>query len=253
MTTTSSAHSPSGPPPQDSPRPISRAARTAFAANAAIAWLGVVLTVILSGLGAYTEVTVEPGLYGGHPAGVAGALPRLADTASYFTIWSNVVVAVTMTLLARQPLRATPLLRVLRLDSILMITITAIVYAALLAPVTEVVGWSLLTDPILHQVTPIVTVLVWLVFGPRGWITGRTVLAAMVIPIAWIVWVMVRGSITSTYPYGFVNVAEYGVGPVAGTLAGILAFGLLVMAIYWGVDAALRRWLGQRAGAMQIS
>ena len=54
-------------------------------------------------------------------------------------------------------------------------------------------------------------------------------------------------------PYGFVNVAEYGVGPVAGTLAGILAFGLLVMAIYWGVDAALRRWLGQRAGATQIS
>ena len=88
-----------------------------------------------------------------------------------------------------------------------MITITAIVYAVLLAPVTEVVGWSLLTDPILHQVTPIVTVLVWLVFGPRGWITGRTVLAAMVIPIAWIVWVMVRGSITSTYPYGFVTVS----------------------------------------------
>ena len=84
-------------------------------------------------------------------------------------------------------------------------------------------------------------------------VTGRTGLAAMVIPLAWIVWVMVRGSITSTYPYGFVNVAEYGVGPVAGTLAGILAFGLLVMAIYWGVDAALRRWLGQRAGATQIS
>ena len=158
-----------------------------------------------------------------------------------------------MTLLARQPLRATPLLRVLRLDSILMITITAIVYAVLLAPVTEVVGWSLLTDPILHQVTPTVTVLVWLVFGPRGWITGRTVLAAMVIPIAWLVWVMVRGSLTSTCPYVFGQVAEYGVGPVAGTLAGILAFGLLVMAIYWGVGAALRRWLGQRAGATQIS
>lgn len=252
MTTTSSAHTPSGLP-QESPWPISTAARRAFAANAVIAWLGVVLTVILSGVGAYTFQEVEPGLYGEHPDGLAGVVSRLGDTASYFTIWSNVVVAVTMTLLARQPVRATPLLRVLRLDSILMITITAIVYAVLLAPSTEVVGWSRLTDPILHQITPAVTVIVWVVFGPRGWINRRTLLPALIIPIVWVAWILLRGSVIDAYPYDFVNISVYGVGPVAATMAGILAFGLVVMAIYWGVDVALRRWLGQREGATQLS
>lgn len=253
MTTISSAHTPPGPTPQESGSTISPGARTAFIANAAIAWVGVVLTVVLSGLGAYTFHTVEPGLYGIHPEGLAGVVSRLSDTASYFTIWSNVVVAVTMTLLARRPLRTTALLRTLRLDSLLMITITAIVYAVLLAPSTEVVGWSRLTDPILHQVTPAVTVLVWLVHGPRGWISRRTVLAALVVPVAWVAWILLRASVIDAYPYGFVNIAEYGVGPVAATVAGILAFGLVVMSIYWGVDTALCRRLTRRSPAAEIS
>jgi hypothetical protein len=242
MTTISSAHTPTGPAPQETGWAISHGARVAFTANAVIAWLGVVLTVVISGLGAYTVQPLEPGLYGIHPDGLAGVVSRLADTASYFTIWSNVVVAVTMTLLVRQPLRSTALLRTLRLDSVLMITITAIVYAVLLAPNTEVVGWSRVTDPILHQVTPAVTVLVWLVYGPRGWITRRTVVAALAIPIVWVAWILLRGSVIGAYPYGFVNIGEYGVGPVAGTLAGILGFGLVVTAVYWGIDSALRRW-----------
>lgn len=241
MTTIPTARTPAGPSPQEAESTISSGARTAFVANAVIAWLGVVLTVVISGLGAYTVQPVEPGLYGIHPDGLAGVVSRLADTASYFTIWSNVVVAVTMTVLARRPLRSTALLRTLRLDSVLMITITAIVYAVLLAPTTEVVGWSRLTDPILHQVTPVVTVLVWLVHGPRGWITRRTVLAALVVPMVWIGWILLRGSVIGAYPYGFVNIAEYGVGPVAATLAGILVFGLVVTSAYWGIDTALRR------------
>ena len=50
-----------------------------------------------------------------------------------------------------------------------------------------------------------------------------------------------------------VNIAEYGVGPVAGTLAGILVFGLVVTATYWGIDIALRRWLASREPAVEVS
>ena len=220
---------------------FSRGARRAFAVNAGLAWLGVVLTVVLSGLGAYEETTPAPGLYGAHPDGLAGAVSRLADTASYFTIWSNVVVAVVMTLLARRPVRATAVLRTLRLDSLLMITITAIVYAVLLAPTAVVVGWSRLTDPILHQVTPAVTVLVWLVFGPRGWVSWRTVLAALLVPLAWVAWMLVRGAVVGAYPYDFANVTTLGYASVLGTLAGILVFGLVVASVFWGLDLVLRR------------
>jgi len=217
------------------------AARTAFAVNAVVAWLGVGLTVALSGLGWYTPQPPEPGLYGTHPDGVAGVVSRLGDTLSYFTIWSNVVVALAATLLARRRVRVTGLVRVLRLDALLMITITAIVYQVLLAPTAVVVGWSRLTDPILHQLTPALTVLVWLVFGPRGWVGWRVVLASVGIPVLWIGWMLARGAVVGAYPYDFANVGELGYGQVSVTLLSILGFGVVTAAAYWGLDALLER------------
>lgn len=225
-----------------------RPTRVAFAVNALVAWLGVVLTVVISAADAYEPTTPEPGLYGVHPEGVAGVFSRVADTLSYFTIWSNVVVALAAMLLARRRVPVTGWLQVLRLDAVLMITVTALVYAVLLAPTAVVVGWSRLTDPILHQITPAVTVLVWLVFGPRRWVSGRVVLASLVIPVAWIAWMLLRGAVIGTYPYDFANVAELGYARVGTVLLAILAFGVAVAAVYWVLDLALRRlpWPGER-------
>ncbi len=169
----------------------------------------------------------------------AGALPRLFDTFSYFTIWSNVVVAISATLLWRLPWRDTALRRLLRMDALLMITVTAIVYRVLLAPTTDVVGLGNVTDPILHVITPAVTVIVWLVWGPRGWVSVRMIPAALVVPVLWIGWMLLRGAISQKYPYGFVNVGDYGYAAVSKTLVMILVFGLIVATIYWGIDRVL--------------
>ena len=141
----------------------------------------------------------------------------------------------------RRPLRDGVLHRVLRLDALLMITVTAIVYQVLLAPTADVVGWSRLTDPILHVLTPAVTVVVWLVFGPRGRVSGRLVPLALVVPILWIGWMLVRGAVVGAYPYGFANVTEFGYPAVARTLALILVFGLVVASVYWALDRLLGR------------
>ena len=222
-------------------RQPTRTAHTAFALNAAVAWLGVVLTLVISALDGYEDLPVEAGLYGDTAVGPAGALARVVDTLSYFTIWSNVVVAVSMTLLVARPLLSSLPRRVLRLSGLLMITVTAIVYQVLLAPAAVVVGWSRLTDPILHVVTPLLTVVVWAVWGPRGWITRREVPLALVVPLAWIVWMLVRGAIVHAYPYDFANVEDLGYASVATTLAAILVFGLVVAAAFWGVERLLAR------------
>ncbi len=231
---------------KEAPHP-SATARWAWTVNAAVAWFGVGLTLLLSGLGWYREETPDPGLYGDTGDGLAGAASRLTDTLSYFTIWSNIVVAVSLTMLASRPLRDTVLRRVLQLDGLLMITITAIVYQVLLAPTMDVEGWSRLTNPILHIVTPILTVVVWVVWGPRGWVTGRLVPAALVVPLAWIAWMLLRGAVIGSYPYGFANVAELGYAPVAQTLGLILVFGLAIAAAYWGIDVLLRRRSARRS------
>ena len=218
-----------------------RTARRAYAVNAAVAWAGVGLTVLFSALGLYRDAPVEPGLYGDTPDGAAGALARVTDTLSYFTIWSNIAVAVVATLLATGPWRDTLARRVLRLSSLLMITVTAIVYQVVLAPDIDVAGWSLLTDPMLHAVTPLVTVVVWAVWGPRGWVTGRLVPWALAVPFLWIVWMLVRGAVVDAYPYGFANVVELGYASVARNLVLVLLFALVLAAAFWRLDVVLRR------------
>jgi hypothetical protein len=217
--------------------------------NAVVAWFGVGLTVLLSGLGLYRDSEPEPGLYGDTGDGLAGAAARLMDTFSYFTIWSNIVVAVSLTLLLARPFRDTLLRRILRLDGVLMITVTAIVYQVLLAPTADVEGWSRVTDPLLHIVTPVLTVAVWVGWGPRGWISARLVPAALVVPLLWIGWMLARGAVVDAYPYGFANAMEHGYVSVGRTMAFILIFGLVVTTVLWGVDAVIGRRSRSRVGA----
>ena len=216
-------------------------ARLAVALNAFVAWLGVVLTVVLSAAGAYREVPVDPGMYGDTGGGFAGAVTRVVDTLSYFTIWSNIVVAVSVTLLVTRPLRDTWVARVLRLDGLLMITVTMIVYQVVLAPTVDLTGWALLTDPILHLVTPVLTLLVWLVVGPRGWLTARLVPAALIVPVIWVAWMLLRGAVVDAYPYDFVNVVDLGYAVVLRNVVLVLLLALVVSALLFAVETLLRR------------
>lgn len=218
-----------------------RAARTASAwrVAAVVAWGGVLATVLLSALGWYADAEPDPGMYGDTGDGAFGVLQRVTDTLSYFTIWSNIVVAVAATVLARgsHGRRA----QVLLLDALLMITVTAIVYQLLLAPDIDLEGWGLLTDPWLHVVTPLAAVGTWLWAGPRSWLTVRVLPLSLVLPLAWVVWMLARGAVIDSYPYPFVNVVDRGYPAVLVTLALILVFGLVVASVLTGVDRLLSR------------
>lgn len=213
--------------------------RRAWGVVAAVAWTGVVATVLLSGLGWYAQIPPEPGLYGDTEDGAYGVLQRVVDTFSYFTIWSNIVVAVTATLLARGS--DGPRTRVLLLDALLMITVTGIVYQVLLAPSIDVQGWSLFTDPVLHVVTPLLTLLVWGWVGPRGWLTVRLLPLSLVVPLLWVGWMLARGAVVDAYPYAFVAVNERGYPAVFLTIGAILVFGVVVAAVLTALERVLSR------------
>lgn len=224
-------------------------AQRAFAISAILAWLGVAVSITLNVFGVYASEPPTPTSYGWNPAGAAGALSRLFDSLSYFTIWSNTVVAVTLTLLARRPSRGGRLFGVLRLDSLIMISITGIVYWLLLAPSAKVQGFEWVSNSLLHYITPVLTIIVWAVWGPRGLFRWSTIPAALVIPIAWIFFVLIRGAIINAYPYGFLDVAKYGLTSVLTTVVIILVFGILLAVLYVGIDKAVTRRALRRAAS----
>lgn len=220
------------------PAPASPTQRRMWGVLAAVALTGTLASVTLTTLGWYPASEQEVSALGGHPAGWAGAPGRLADALSYFTIWSNLVVALVGWLLARGA-RSSTTTRVLLLDALLMITITALVYAVMLAPTAQVRGWEQLTNPWVHIATPALTVLLWLVVGPRGWLSWRLVPLGLVVPLLWVAYTLARGAFIDRYPYPFVDVVELGHTTVLQNVGGILVFGLVVAAVLCGLDRVL--------------
>jgi len=223
-----------------------RSAPVLFATNAVVAWFGVVLSAVLSVSGYYlgTEDLGAPTILGNVVSGHDQWWERLLDWATFFTIWSNITVAVVMTVLWRRPQlvgRADgvgTVWRALRLDSVLMIVITGIVYNLLLATGGKS-GWDLVSDTTLHVVVPVLTLVVWLVAGPRGLMNGRVIGASLVLPVVWATYALLRGAVVGAYPYTFLDVAKNGLGAVLAFIAVIVVVAVLLALALLGVDRLL--------------
>jgi len=158
---------------------------------------------------------------------------RLARLVAYFTVQSNLLVAVTAWTLARDPHRDGPGWRVLRLASTVGIVVTGLVHLVLLAPLLDLTGADALADALLHRVVPLLAVTGWLVLGPRPRATPRVALGVLAWPLAWLVVTLTVGATTGWYPYPFLDPREDGVGAVAVSCAAItlLVGALLVLAL----------------------
>jgi hypothetical protein len=225
--------------------PLRSSARTWFAALAVWAWLGLAIQFVLSSTGMYPSDPTKPSAYGWNPAGLEGLVPRVIDFFSYFTIWSNITVAVVATLLWARPDRDSTWFRAVRLSALLMISVTGLVYGVLLAGLADLQGWEVVANFFIHQTVPLLAIVVFVVAGPRGWIDWPTIGRATVVPLVWAAYALVRGAVIDAYPYFFLDVAVLGYARVLLNLVGVLLLGLVIALILWAVD----RWLTRRATA----
>ncbi|MEO9325042.1 Pr6Pr family membrane protein [Nocardioides sp. C4-1] len=164
---------------------------------------------------------------------------RLARLVAYFTIQSNVLVAVVAWQLARDPARDGAGWRVLRLASLVGITITGVVHFVLLRPLLDLDGADRLADKLLHLVVPLLAVAGWLLFGPRPRTAVRTAALVLVWPVAWLVVTLLVGAATGWYPYPFLDHREDGAGAVVLACLGITALFVVVDAALVALDRRL--------------
>ncbi len=143
-------------------------------------------------------------------AGGGTAVTRLIDLFSFFTLLSNLLVIVSAAWLALRPDVDGRLWRVLRLDGLVCITLTGLVYGLLLRPAVRNEGWAVLTDAVFHYVVPVGAVLGWLAFGPRPRIDRRAVAASLLVPATWVAYTLLRGAATGRYPYAFMDAGALG-------------------------------------------
>jgi hypothetical protein len=162
---------------------------------------------------------------------------RLYRFVAYFTIQSNVLVAIAAVQLARDPARDGRAWRVLRVAGVAGILVTGLVHFVLLRPLLDLQGADSLADKLLHMVVPVLAVVGWAVFGPRPRVTARDLGLALAWPLAWLAWTLVVGGLTDWYPYPFLDHREDGVGEVVVVSIGITVLFVALLALVDWVDA----------------
>lgn len=164
---------------------------------------------------------------------------RLVNLFSYFTIQSNLFVLGTSIALAVSIGRDGRLWRVLRLDALLGIIITGLVYDFVLAGLVHPTGWALAATIGFHYISPWATLLGWLIFGPRPRMSWRVMALAFIWPLAWLVVTFVRGALTGWYPYPFLDVDLIGLADSLRNSAVILLVAIAIAALLTLLDKHL--------------
>lgn len=195
---------------------------------AVIAWLAVLLQIAL----AVRTVTA------------AGQSPvmGIVNTLSYFTILTNLIVAIVSTTSALRgasnALHAsdTFLTRPSTMSAVAVyIFIVGLTYSLLLRSIWDPTGLSLVLDIALHDITPILYVLFWFFFVPKGTLRWRQALYWLIYPVIYVLYSLIRGAITGRYPYYFVDVTLLGYSRAllntALMLVGFWVIGLIAIAI----------------------
>jgi hypothetical protein len=190
-------------------RPAGRAAAADSVARSCHLVIALVITAAL-----VTQLallfTGGPDTNSGRAEPDAGIGTELVHLFSYFTIQSNLFLLVASAGLALNPVRDGRLWRVVRLDSLLGVVITGLVFTLVLADEVHLTGAAWWANLGFHYLAPWAGLAAWLLFGPRPRIDRRTIGAALVWPVAWIGYTFAHGAVTDWYPYPFLDVTRKG-------------------------------------------
>jgi hypothetical protein len=162
--------------------------------------------------------------------------------ARFFTIISNLALAVAMTAIALGKRVSPSVLGGLTLAILLV----GIVYRTLLAGSHPLEGLPLVANILLHDVSPVAMTAYWILFVPRGRLRWTAPWWWGLFPGGYFAYVLARGRFDHHYPYPFIDVAKLGWLQVALNAAGIaFAFVLAGFLMVW-----IDRWrpLGPRGG-----
>ncbi|MFN3845851.1 MAG: Pr6Pr family membrane protein [Paracoccaceae bacterium] len=150
----------------------------------------------------------------------SSVLQTLWAMAGYFTVLTNVVVAGTMAMVAMR--WAIP--AAVSLAVTVSIVMVGLVYHTMLASLFNPVGLAWWADQGLHSAVPLLSLLWWIIFAPRQG-SFRAVTTALIWPAAYLLYAILRGSLTGFWPYPFLDVGNLGSARVAvNILAMVLAF-----------------------------
>jgi hypothetical protein len=169
---------------------------------------------------------------------------------SFFTILTNLLVALVLTLSLRtmpSTLGAYAGRATVQSAVAVYIAIVGMVYSLVLRNLWDPEGLQRIADVILHDATPVLYLLYWLTFVRKG--KGQNVYslhfsrvpAWLAYPLLYLVYSLIRGAITGIYLYPFIDAGKLGYPRVALN-AVVLLLAFLGTSLFL---VAIDRWIPQ--------
>jgi hypothetical protein len=199
-------------------------------ALAALAWFGVLLQLYLS-----LHSAIENG------KGVVGGL---VSYFGYFTIVTNLLVCISLTMPLLAP--ASSAGRFFARSDVTAGVATSIVfvglaYHLLLRNVWNPQGLNLIANDFLHYVTPILFLVYWWFYFPKGALRWSYPLIWGLYPAAYLIYALIRGSIIGSYPYGFLDPSAIGYQRTMINAVGLLIAFIVIGLIFTALGRVQRR------------
>jgi hypothetical protein len=178
-------------------------------------WVGLVLQLIVS---------VRKGM-----ADVTPAWHSILFALSYFTVLTNLLVTVLVSARVGRISSRNVLSRPGTLAAAAVyILVVGIIYSVLLRTLWAPSGMHKAADVILHDLMPVLYLLWWLLFAPKGGLTWSDPFKWLAYPLAYFAFSLVLGHFTGRYLYPFADIPAVGLAAVARN-------GALLLVLFWGL------------------
>jgi hypothetical protein len=155
-----------------------------------------------------------------------------ANFFSYFTILSNLFAGCVL-LLSAAPMKVSHRsLEVSRLISVINMAIVGIVFSALLRD-TDLGSMLPWVNFVHHYLMPCVVLIDWIVSPSRVPSGRRELIIAMIFPLVYVIYSLVRGKVIGWYPYPFLN------ANIVGGAIGVAMYVVGIAVVFGIVGSAL--------------
>ncbi|WP_052451338.1 Pr6Pr family membrane protein [Pseudomonas batumici] len=164
---------------------------------------------------------------------------------SYFTVLSNILVALVLTSAATAGESSAGrflLSPSVQGGAVVSVVLVSFVYNLLLRVPWSAQEFQWLPDELMHDVMPVLFLLYWWFYVTKGGLQWRDMLPWLIYLLAYCVYVLLRGYLIGAYPYDFADVGELGY-PRVLINAGMVVLGFMLVSL---LVIAVDRWQGQR-------
>ena len=102
-------------------------------------------------------------------------------------------------------------------------------------------GLQRVADELLHVVIPLVFIVYWYLFAPKGGLGWKNAFPWLIYPLVYAIFVLFRGALSGFYPYPFIDVNTLGYNQVVLNSVGLFIGFLLLSQLFIAITKAISR------------